>query len=315
MTKQAQLILRDTTLREGLDVPNVVFSLAQRLSIVSALTELGVQELEVVAPARVDDDLPVASAIREQFPEQQITGLLYAASPRLEDQVRRTCRVLSRVEVLVSASPQRRPFEFAEKLSLLRSASSVVARLYDDFGAGFPNSSQVTVDQVKQLVSVAVESGANRITIYDTNGSADPFSTHRLVQSVVETCPVPVFFHGHNDLGMATANTLAAIMAGASGADVTLNGLGDRAGNCSLEQIAVCLHTRGYDTGIDFRLLKRASESVAIASGLSIGPLSPVTGAYIFSQESPGHLENPSLFYAFDPQLLCAERLPGGADE
>lgn len=315
MTEQTQVVLRDTTLREGLDVPNVYFSLGQRLSIVAALTELGVQELEVVAPARVDDDLLVATAIREEFPDLQITGLLYAASPRLEEQVRNTRRVLNRIEVLVSASPQRRPYEFDEKLSLLRSASGVVSQFFDNFGAGFPNSSQVTSEEVHELVRMALESGADRITIYDTNGSADPFSTHKLVQSIVESCPVPVFFHGHNDLGMATANTLAAIMAGASGADVTLNGLGDRAGNCSLEQIAVCLHTRGYGTGIDFKLLKRASESVAVASGLSVGPLSPVTGEYIFSQESPGHLENPGLFYAFDPQLLSSERVTGGADE
>jgi isopropylmalate/homocitrate/citramalate synthase len=107
---------------------------------------------------------------------------------------------------------------------------------------------------------------------------------------------------------MATANTLAAVRAGAKGIDVTANGLGDRAGNCALEQIALCLELEGISTNIDLARLSSLSRAVAAESGIAVGPLSPVTGAYVFSHKSPGHLEIPELFEAYDPELVGRTR-------
>ena len=119
---------------------------------------------------------------------------------------------------------------------------------------------------------------------------------------------VPVFFHGHNDLGLAAANAFAAVRAGADGLDVTVNGLGDRAGNASLEQVAMILHLRGIRTGIRLETLTRLSGAVGRESGIAVSPLAPVVGAFVATHKSPGHLEIPELFEAFDPALVGVRR-------
>ena len=301
---RANLEMRDSTLREGLDVPNVAFTLEQRLRIAALLAELGVAELEVLAPGRVAADVAVAREIRAQGLNARCTGLLYASSPDLDEQVRSTSACLDHVDVLVPVSPLRRPHAFDAKRELLVAATRVVGRGFETFGVGFPNATQVDPDVLAELVATAVKAHASRITIYDTNGSADPFRTFTLMGRLVRDSELPLFFHGHNDLGMATANTLAAVRAGAAGIDVTVNGLGDRAGNCALEQIALCLELEGIPTGIDLARLTGVSRAVAAESGIEVGPLSPVTGAYVFSHKSPGHLEAPDLFLAYEPELV-----------
>jgi homocitrate synthase NifV len=128
------------------------------------------------------------------------------------------------------------------------------------------------------------------------------------VKRLKEKLDIPLFFHGHNDLGLATANSLAAVFAGADGLDVTMNGLGDRAGNASLEQVVLNLHLKGFETGIILKDLKLLSESVEEASGIPVSKLAPVVGKHIFVHKSPGHLESPDLFEAFDPQLVGSKR-------
>ena len=300
----AHTLIRDSTLREGLDVPSVAFSLEQRLRIAALLVRLGVAELEVLAPGRVTADLPVAREIRARRLDARCTGLLYATSPDLDEQARVTAACLDHVDILVPASPLRKPYEFAAKKELLVAATRTVGRSHETFGVGLPNATQVDRDQLLELVAAAVKARATRITIYDTNGSADPFRTFELMEGLVRDIDVPLFFHGHNDLGMATANTLAAVRAGAAGIDVTINGLGDRAGNCALEQIGLCLELEGIRTGIDLVQLPSISQAVAAESGIEVGPLSPVTGDYAFSHKSPGHLEVPDLFEAYDPKLV-----------
>jgi homocitrate synthase NifV len=159
-----------------------------------------------------------------------------------------------------------------------------------------------------EISQCAAREGAKRVTIYDTNGSADPFSVHALVERLRSEIDVAIFFHGHNDLGLATANALAAVRAGADGLDVTVNGLGDRAGNASLEQVALALHLGGFPTGVNLRSLKKMSEIVEKESGVPVSKLAPVVGEFILHHKSPSHLKDPDLFEAFDPQILAMER-------
>jgi homocitrate synthase NifV len=154
----------------------------------------------------------------------------------------------------------------------------------------------------------AVKGGARRLTIYDTNGSADPFSVHALIARLQSEFEVAIFFHGHNDLGLATANALAAVRAGADGLDVTVNGLGDRAGNAPLEQVALALQLGGFRTGVALRNLKTLSETVAKESGVQLSKLAPVVGEFVALHKSPSHLMDPDLFEAFDPKLVGIER-------
>jgi isopropylmalate/homocitrate/citramalate synthase len=119
---------------------------------------------------------------------------------------------------------------------------------------------------------------------------------------------VPVRFHGHNDLGLATANALAAVVGGARGLDVTVNGLGDRAGNTSLEQAAMLLELRGWSTGVDTTRLGALSALVARSSGIPVSKLAPVVGAFAFAHRSPRHLDVPAEFEAFTPSRAGAVR-------
>ena len=125
-----------------------------------------------------------------------------------------------------------------------------------EIGVGFPHAAQTDIEFLQNTLSEAVKRGAKRVTLYDTNGSLDPFEVYPLVKQIKDNLEVPLFFHGHNDLGMATANSLAAVYAGADGLDVTINGLGDRAGNASLEQVVLSLHLKGFETGIILKGLK-----------------------------------------------------------
>ena len=117
-----------------------------------------------------------------------------------------------------------------------------------------------------------------------------------------------ILFHGHNDLGMATANSLAAVQAGADALDVTVNGLGDRAGNAALEQVALALHLRRFDTGISLGSLRSMSRAVERESGVALSRLAPVVGEFVFQHKSHSHLCMPELFEAFDPALVHDER-------
>lgn len=302
------IVIRDSTLREGLDVPRVSFSIEQRTHIAKLLNEAGVSEIEIVAPGKVDADLGFARTLKDLQLEIKATGLIYANNPAVSDQIHAAAKCLDWIDLIMPVSPLRKPYDYATKSSVLTRALKIAAETMQGFGAGFPNATQTDSTILLELATEAIANGAGRITIYDTNGNANPFSVFELIKKLRPNINVPLFFHGHNDLGMATANTMAAIKAGADGIDATVNGLGDRAGNCSLEQMALLLELEGYHTGITLPLLKTLSRVVATESGIEVSPLTPVVGDYIFSHKSPGHLEVPGLFEAYDPGIVGAER-------
>ena len=175
-------------------------------------------------------------------------------------------------------------------------------------GIGFPHAMQVDPGWLFEIAKRGVDRGAERVTVYDTNGSGEPFGVRRLIDQVVALTRVPVFFHGHNDLGLAVANSWAAVCGGAMGLDVTINGLGDRAGNASLEQVVLLLHLHSIDTAIEVSELSRASRLVERLSGVALSKLAPVVGDFIFDHRSPSHLGLPSEFEAFDPRLIGRKR-------
>ena len=155
-----------------------------------------------------------------------------------------------------------------------------------------------------EISEESAKRGAARVTLYDTNGCVDPFQIYDLVRALRKKFDGMIFFHGHNDLGLATANSLAAVNAGADGLDTTINGLGDRAGNASFEQVIMALHLRGIQTRVDLPQVAVLSEIVEESSGVTLSKLAPVVGEYSFCHKSPSHLEKPALFEAFDPKIV-----------
>jgi isopropylmalate/homocitrate/citramalate synthase len=309
-----RVTLRDSTLREAMDTPRVDFSVEQRLRIARHLVRAGVAEAEVAAPSRVAQDLAFVRRLREEKVALRTSGLVYAGGADRGREVEAAAPWLDHIDLLVPVSPERAPHDAAEKVRLIRAALAHATAVHADTGAGFPHSTQCDPEFLAEIAAAAAESGARRIIVYDTHGGGNPFAVRDLVALVRARVPgIPVFFHGHNDLGLATANTLAAVAAGADGADVTVNGLGDRAGNASLEQVAMALHLGGVATGIRLAELRALSEAVAHESGVAVPPLAPVVGEFVLWHKSPSHLHKPGLFEAFDPALILGNRKLDGS--
>ncbi len=301
-----RVLLKDATLREGLDTPGVAFDSKARARILRALDRAGVDEAEIVAPASVAGDVALARVLpRHQL---KLSGLVYAGTSRAAEDVDECLGVLDRLDLLMPLSPRRAPATPAEKTRRLTHALARVTRSGFEIGAGFPHAFGVDHATLVRIAKAAVDSGARRITLYDTNGAAEPFAVYERLSLLVEAVKVPVFFHGHDDLGLATANAWAAIRAGAAGLDVTVNGLGDRAGNTSLEQTAALLRVHGVSTGLDLQRLLPLSRLVARASGIRVSPLAPIVGAYAFAHRSPAHRPHPGEFEALSPELLGTQR-------
>ena len=237
-----------------------------------------------------------------------LSGLVYATTAGVEDEVARCAEVLDCVDLLMPLSSHRPPAAPAAKIRQLTSALRRAARAGIELGAGFPHAFTADRHLLLAIARAAADAGARRLTLYDTSGAAEPFALHDLVAAVVEDIALPIFFHGHDDLGLATANAWAAARAGASGLDVTVNGLGDRAGNVSLEQAAMLLRAHGTPAALRLEALRPLARLVARESGIPVSPLAPIVGAYAFAHRSPAHLPRPREFEAFDPALIGATR-------
>lgn len=302
------VVIRDTTLREGLDTPDVKLSLSERLTIAESLEASGIAEIEIVAPAHVEKDLALAELVKARGLKVSTSGLVYSHGQHREWEIQRSSERLDRFDILTPVSPRRKPFEKDDKIKELSETLAYALGCAQKVGVGFPHATQVEIEFLLDIAIEAQKRGAQRLIVYDTNGSFDPFQTFQFIKTLKEKLYVPLFFHGHNDLGLASANSLSAVYAGADGLDTTVNGLGDRAGNASLEQTVLALYLRGFKTGVKLNSLKRLSETVRQLSRVPVSRLAPVVGEYIFSHKSKSHLETPDLFEAFSPELIGAER-------
>jgi homocitrate synthase NifV len=303
-----RIVFKDSTMREGLDVPGVTLDLARKRTLLEKLAELQVPEAELVAPGHFEADIAMLRDMAASDLPIVSSGLVYGNRPECGRHLSLAEGVLERVDILMPLAALRPPSDLVGKAVLLKEALRLAAGHLPDFGAGFPHALQVPPEFVVEMSMEAVSAGAGRITLYDTNGAADPWQVAEVVAAVRRVMDVEICFHAHNDLGMATANSLAAVRAGARCLDVTVNGLGDRAGNASMEQLAVALHNRQADHGLRLELLPSLSRWVAEVTGVPVPDLAPVVGRFVCCHKSPGHLQVPALFEAFDPELIGLER-------
>jgi len=303
-----RVFLRDSTMREGLDVPGVALDSAQKKILLRKLAEVQILEVELVSPGHFDRDLQFVRDLGDRESTGRFSGLIYGYGPAWRDQIIRAKGVLDRVDILVPLADARPPAGRGEKSARMREALGVAVDQHGHAGVGFPHATQVEQNFLLEMVQTAVHAGAERITLYDTNGSSDPWVVAELVERVRGCAGVEIGFHAHNDLGLATANSLAAVRAGATCLDVTVNGLGDRAGNASLEQVAMALHALGIMPCLRLDLLRDLSQMVAAMTMVPVSRLAPVVGDFAFCHKSPGHLATPELFEPFDPALIGGVR-------
>jgi homocitrate synthase NifV len=308
------VFINDTTLRDGEQSAGVVFTSEEKMRIARMLDEIGVHEIEVGVPAMGGGEVEAIKAIVSLGLRATLITWNRPVIADVEASLR--CNV-GAVAVSISISDMhierklRRSREWV--LDSVRQATHYAKShgLYVSVNAG--DASRADPDFLAEFASGAREAGADRFRFCDTVGVLDPFRTYEAVRRLIEEVGIDVEIHTHDDFGMATANALAGVRAGARYVDTTVNGLGERAGNACLAEVVMALkHIEGIDLGINTRQLRAISKYVADVSHRPLSVSKAITGDGIFAHESGIHadgvLKHPPTYEAFSPDEVGLER-------
>ena len=304
----------DTTLRDGEQTAGVVFAKAEKMRIARLLSELGVHQIEVGVPAMGGDEQDAIKAIVSMGLPVSVLAWNRAVVSDVQASV--DCGVdavaisISASDIHIKTKLQRDRAWVLE--SVKRSVDFAKSHnLYVSVNA--EDASRADPDFLVEFGLAAKECGANRLRFCDTVGTLDPFRTYDMVKHLIEATGLDIEMHTHNDFGMATANAMAGIRAGARYVNTTVNGLGERAGNAALEEVVMALkHVEGIDVGVKTSRLRELSEYVAHASNRSIPHGKAIVGSGVFSHESGIHVDgvikNPRNYEVFSPEEVGLTR-------
>lgn len=307
MKRTVQLI--DTTLRDGAQAPNVIFSRKEKIHIVNMLSDAGIRLFEAGIPAMSDQECQDIEQLRIQFPHCIFIGWCRASTNDIQKAHLCGCEAVhltfpsSPLHMSIIGTNENEVLDNIEKLTAY--AKKYIACV----SIGAQDASRASMDFLLKFVNRAHLSGCSHIRIADTVGILSPVRTIQLISLLNKENPgFPIEFHGHNDLGMATANTITALEAGAELASVTVNGIGERAGNAALEDVVMSIKcATDLNISFDFSKLNSICKKVAAFSKIPIPDSKSVTGKIIFTHESGihchGQIKNRSAYEPYNPQL------------
>lgn len=312
--KNREIKIVDTTLRDGEQTAGVVFANNEKITIAQMLSDLGVDQLEVGIPAMGGDEKDAIKKICKRNLKSSIMAWNRAVIGDIEQSI--DCGV-DAVAISISVSDIHiqnklrtsrewvienmvKSVEYAKKNGLYVSINGEDASRADD-------------DFLIQFIEAGKRAGADRFRFCDTVGVMDPFTIRNKIEKIHKATNFDIEMHTHNDFGMATANAIAGAIGGANHIGVTVNGLGERAGNAALEEVLMALkHVFRYDMDIDTKKFKELSEYVSNASGRELPAWKAIVGSNMFKHESgihaDGALKDPKNYEAFEPEEVGLQR-------
>ena len=311
---RGKVTIYDSTLREGEQMPGVRFTPEQKLEIAKMLIEAGVQQIEAGFAAVSAEECRAIRSIASAKGEAEILSLARAKKEDIDAAMR--CDVdMVLIFIATSDLHMKKKLRMTEDQVIEAISSSV--RYAKDHGLKVGLSTEDTTRSelpfLKRAYSAASDSGADRLGITDTLGCATPQMISDLVRFIKGFSKKPVSVHLHNDFGLALANALAAVDAGAGAVATTVCGFGERAGNVPLEQFAMAMkHLYGRDLGIRTEMLTPIAEKVSACAKIQMSPIQPWVGAHAFAHESGIHvaavLNDPRTYEFLPPETVGNKR-------
>ena len=317
-SKQDRVLIFDTTLRDGEQSPGATMTLSEKIEIASMLGEMGVDIIEAGFPIASDGDFEAVTEIAKAAPEAVICGLARAKDADIDrcwEAVKNAKR--PRIHTFIGTSPLHRDIPgltMDEMADVIHSSVTRARNLCDNVQWSPMDATRTETDYLCRTVEIAIKAGATTINIPDTVGYTAPRESAEIIRMLLERVPgadeIIFATHCHNDLGMATANSLAAVEAGARQIECTINGLGERAGNTALEEVVMALKVRNdimpYRTEIDATKIMGISRLVSTVSGFPVQYNKAIVGKNAFAHESgihqDGMLKNSENFEIMRPE-------------
>ena len=309
-----QIYVVDTTLRDGEQTAGVVFANEEKLAIATMLSDLGVDQLEVGIPTMGGDEKDAIKSIVKRNLKSSIMAWNRAVISDIQESI--DCGV-DAVAISISVS------DIHIKNKLKTSREWVLENMVKSVEYAKKNGLYVSVNGedasradrefLIKFMKAAKEVGADRFRYCDTVGVMGPFQIEEEIKCLHDNAKLEIEMHTHNDFGMATANAIAGIVGGASHVGVTVNGLGERAGNAALEEVLMALmFVYNYGGSVDTKMFREVSEYVSRASGRVLPAWKAIVGDNMFAHESgihaDGAIKNPKNYEAFDPGIVGLER-------
>jgi len=318
---QNRVSIFDTTLRDGEQSPGCSMNLAEKVRMANKLQDLGVDVIEAGFPIASEGDFAAVKAIAAQCRHVRVAALCRTA----EQDVARAAEALRyaarpRIHTFCATSDIHLEHKLkktrAEVIEMTRTAVRLARNYADDVEFSAEDATRSHIDYLCDVLDAAVDAGASVLNVPDTVGYTTPNEYTRLVQQVRERVvrdrDVIISVHCHNDLGLAVANSLAAIEAGARQVECTINGIGERAGNASLEEIVMALHVRAdrlpFETGIRTSELYPTSQLLSSIVGFDVQPNKAIVGRNAFAHEAGIHqhgvINNPLCYEIMTPESV-----------